>query len=316
MLEIGVQTKNAIEDTHPQDGYELLKRVGFKNVDFSLNSYLTNTDLYQNTLNKFFDRSIGELEDYFAPHKNGAKAAGIVINQMHMPYPVYIPTGKKEVNEYLWNEVAPKSMQICKYLECPYIVIHGYKMARYLGSEDAEWAHTSELLEYLAPMAKEMGITLCIENLYDGPAGHLMEGPCCDVNKAVERIDRMNDKYGAEVLGFCFDTGHANLVGLDFERFLTTLGHRLKVLHIHDNDGKYDLHQIPFTFTKTRENRPSTDWDGFIRGLRAIHFDKVLSFETAPVLTSFPNEMKEDALALIARIGAYFANEIQNVEDR
>jgi sugar phosphate isomerase/epimerase len=155
-----------------------------------------------------------------------------------------------------------------------------------------------------------MGITLCVENLYNGSGGHMMEGPCCDAVKAAERIDRMNEKYGAEVLGFCFDTGHANLVGLDFERFLTTLGHRLKVLHIHDNDGDSDLHQIPFTFTKTRENTASTDWEGFLRGLQKIGYDKVLSFETAPVLTTFPDELKMDALGLIARIGRYFSERI------
>ena len=174
---------------------------------------------------------------------------------MHMPYPNYVPTGSRELNDYLKNVMAPKSMQICAFLECPYIVVHGLKLARFLGSEEAEWKQTELFLDFLAPMAKEMGITICIENLYDSIGGHLVEGPCCDAAKAIERIDRFNEKYHAEVLGFCFDTGHANLVGIDFEDFLTMLGKRLKVLHIHDNDGISDLHQIPFTFAKTRENK-------------------------------------------------------------
>ena len=197
-------------------------------------------------------------------------------------------------------------MEICRFLECKNIVIHGFKLAKYLGSEELEWQETAKFIDSIAPMAKEYGIIICIENLYDGIGGHIVEGPCCDAHKAAERIDRINDRYGAEVLGFCFDTGHANLVGLDMEQFITTLDHRLKVLHIHDNDGIGDLHQIPFTFTKTRENQPSTDWDGFLRGLKTIEFDGVLSFETAPVLTAFPEAMKEDALGFIAKIGKYF----------
>lgn len=197
-------------------------------------------------------------------------------------------------------------------MNCPYIVVHGFKLQHFLGSEELEWQETAKFLDSLAPIAKELGITICIENLYTSIAGHLIEGPCCNVRKAAERIDRFNEKYNAEVLGFCFDTGHANLIGLDFEDFITTLGSRLKVLHIHDNDGMADLHQIPFTFTKTRENKVSTDWDGFVSGLKKIHFDKVLSFETAPVLTSFPKEMKEDALGFIARIGRYFAEKIES----
>ena len=307
MLPIGVQTKNVVYDSNPVEGFEMLKKAGFSCADFSLNAYLTNTALYNFELNGFFEKTERELEEYFSPHKEGAKKAGIRINQMHMPYPNYVPNGSKELNDYLWNVVAPKSMKICEFFECTNIVIHGFKLARQLGSEEAEWEQTERFLESLAPMAKEMGITICIENLYEGIGGHMVEGPCCDARKAVARIERMNEKYGAEVLGFCFDTGHANLVGIDFEDFITTLGEHLKVLHIHDNDGVGDLHQIPFTFTRTRENTTSTDWDGFIRGLHNIKFDGVLSFETAPVLSAFPQEMKQEALDFIAKIGEYFA---------
>lgn len=310
MIQIGVQTKNVVYDSNPIAGFEMLKRAGFSCADFSLNSYLTNTSLYKSELNDFFNKSDRELEKFFYPHKNGAKEAGIYINQMHMPYPNYVPNGSKELNDYLWNVVAPKSMKICAFFECPYIVIHGFKLARNLGSEEAEWEQTEKFIDSLVPMAKEMGITICIENIYNSIAGHIVEGPCCNVGKAVERIDRINDKYGEEVLGFCFDTGHANLVGIDFEEFISTLDYRLKVLHIHDNDGIGDLHQIPFTFTRNRENAASTDWDGFGRGLKRIKFDKVLSFETAPVLTAFPDEMKQETLGFIAKIGEYFAGTV------
>lgn len=311
MIKIGVQTKGVIDDASPGEGFALLKKVGFSCADFSLNAYLTNTSLYQNQKNDFFNQSDTELEKYFAEHKYSANENGIVINQLHMPYPMYVPKGEREINDYLWDIVAPKSMRICAVLKCPYIVVHGFKLQRFLGSEELEWQETERLLDSLAPLAKELGITICVENLYTGIAGHLIEGPCCNAKKAVERIDRFNEKYHAEVLGFCFDTGHANLVGLDMEDFITTLGLRLKVLHIHDNDGIADLHQVPFTFTRTRENKASTDWDGFVRGLKNIHFDKVLSFETAPVLSSFPEEMKEDVLGFIAKIGRYFAGRME-----
>lgn len=310
MLSIGVQTKNVVDDACPAEGFAMLKRAGFTCADFSLNDHLRNTDLYRQDLNTFFDKSVAELQDYFSPHKEGAKAAGITIHQMHMPYPIYVPSGKKELNDYLWKVMAPKSLRVCSFLECKYLVIHGFKLAKYLGSEEKEWEQTEKFIHSIAPMAREAGITICMENLYDGIGGHLVEGPGCNAGKAVERIDRINEEYQAQVLGFCFDTGHANLVGMDMERFLTALGHRLKVLHIHDNDGVRDLHQIPFTFSRSRENKSSTDWDGFIRGLRKIRFDEVLSFETAPALTAFPEIMKQDTLAFIAKIGAYFASQL------
>lgn len=312
MIQVGVQTKNIVDDSCPKDGFIKIKNAGFSCVDFSLNDYLKNTDLYKSRMNSFFNQSVKELEHFFEPHKMGAKEAGIKIHQMHMPYPVYVPNGSSQLNEYLFEQVAPKSLYLCNYMECSYIVLHGFKLMRYLGSEDAEWQQTEKLVHYLAPLAKELGVTICIENLYDSIGGHLVEGPCCNISKVIERIDRINERYQAEVLGFCFDTGHANLVGLDMERFITGLGERLKVLHIHDNDGIEDLHQIPYTFTKTRENMASTDWDGFIRGLSRINFDKTLSFETAPVLTAFPGELRNETLMFIAKIGHYFAERIEN----
>lgn len=310
-MQIGVQSKNIIYDENPEEGFELLKEVGFSCIDFSLNKYLSNLDIYSKDINSFFNTSIQGLKQYFTPHKNAAKKFGILINQMHMPYPVYIPYGQKKINSYLWEQVAVKSIQLCEFFECPYIVVHGAKLAYYLGTEEREWECTKKFLEFLAPMAKEMGITMCIENLYENIGGHLVEGPCCNVKKAIERIDTINDKYHAQVVGFCFDTGHASLTGLDFEEFITELGERLKVLHIHDNDGVRDLHQIPFTFSRTRENHSITDWNGFIKGLKNIKFDKTLSFETAPVLTTFPGELKKDVLNIIANIGYYFADKIK-----
>lgn len=304
MAGMGVQTKNIIDDRHPEDGFALLRQAGFSCADFSLNGYQAkDTDI-------FFRQSMVDLENFFTPHKRAAEMAGITISQMHMPYPIYMPRADRELNDYLWKEAAPKSMKLCAFFGCPYIVVHGFKLAYFLGSEEREWEQTEHFLNSIAPMAKEMGITICIENLYDSAGGHLVEGPCCDARKAAERIDRMNEKYHAQVLGFCFDTGHANLVGIDFQDFLTTLGERLKVLHIHDNDGISDLHQIPFTFTRTRENRTSTDWEGFVRGLRRIRFEGALSFETAPVLSAFPEAMKGEALSFIAKIGRYFEGEM------
>ena len=311
MLEIGVQTKNVIEDENPLDGFKKLAAAGFTCCDFSLNSYLYNKDIYAANLNSFFSKSTEELIEFFRPHKEAAKKAGIRINQMHMPYPIYVYTLEDEINDFLWNNIPIKSMEICKFLECPNIVIHGFKLAKYLGTEENEWKKTAEFLEMIAPFAAENNITICMENLYDGIAGHLVEGPGCDVRKAVERIDDFNHRYNAEVLGFCFDIGHANIVGLDFYAFITTLGSRLKVLHLHDNDGISDLHQIPFTFTKTRDNASSTNWPAFIKAIREIGFEGTLSFETAPVLEAFPEALKEDALRLIAKIGGYLREEIE-----
>lgn len=300
-----------MDDANPDDGYKLLKEAGFQAVDFSLHTYLKNTDIYKQELNSFFNKTTEELKQYFLPQKIAAEKNNIEFHQMHMPYPLYVPASSRETNDYMVNVVALKSLEICNFFNCRYIVIHGFKLNRYVGSEEAEWQETEAFIHKIAPVAKEMGITICIENLYDSIGKHLIEGPCCNARLSAERIDRINDKYGVEVLGYCLDTGHANLIGIDFQSFIETLGSRLKVLHIHDNDGAMDLHQIPYTFTKTRENKASTDWDGFIEGLRRIGYAGSINFETAPVLKAFPDELKSEALKMIAAIGRYFEGRIK-----
>lgn len=305
-----MQTRNVVRDDNPEAGFAKIARAGFSCADFSLNDYLMNNDIYDLKLNDFFDKSVPQLEVFFAPHKEAAKAAGISIIQMHMPYPVHIPYAPEKINAYLSEIVAPKSLAVCAFFECPYIVIHGFKLADQLGSEEAEWEMTERFLRTLAPIAAKSGITLCVENLYSW-----RDGPCVNAGLASERIDKFNAHFGAEVLGFCFDTGHANMLGLDFEEFITVLDNRLKVLHVHDNDGWSDLHQIPFTFPRTRENKSATDWQGFINGLRNIKYKNVINFETAPVLQAFPEALKEDVLAFIAKIGAYFAERIETAQE-
>ncbi len=131
MLQIGVQTKYAVSKENPGVDFNLLKTSGFSCADFSLNEFLNNTDLYRGNINHFFSQSVSSLEEFFKPYKEGAISAGIQINQMHMPYPVFIPTIKQEQNDFLWTQMAPKSLEICSFFECRHLVVHGLKLLRY-----------------------------------------------------------------------------------------------------------------------------------------------------------------------------------------
>jgi sugar phosphate isomerase/epimerase len=51
----------------------------------------------------------------------------------------------------------------------------------------------------------------------------------------------MLDSIGSHNIGFTFDVGHANTVGL-VDDFLNLLKGRISHVHIHDNSGKKDEH--------------------------------------------------------------------------
>ena len=64
-------------------------------------------------------------------------------------------------------------------------------------------------------------------------------------------------------LGFCFDTGHAHIMG-GVEREFDLMKDRIKSLHVHDNDGKKDSHLFP-----TLAKGGTIPWDRVMPMLRA-----------------------------------------------
>ncbi len=78
-------------------------------------------------------------------------------------------------------------------------------------------------------------------------------------------------EYSPDYLGLCYDSGHGNLVpdGLDQ---LDRLKDRLIAVHLHDNDGTADQHNLIFTGT--------VDWARLARILAGSAYRKPISSES------------------------------------
>lgn len=230
---------------------------------------------------------------------------------MHAPYPVFVPGYEREQqNAYLLENVVPKSFKFAHFMGIPYMVIHPWKL-QYEADKKKEFELNLEFFKSLIGIARENNVVVCLENLYGGQAGRIVEGPCADPDEAVYYLDTLNNMAGEERFAFCLDTGHMNLVGRDAYETIMKLGKRIRILHLHDNDGVGDLHQMPFTFNAKGEGNMGVDWEGVIRGLRDTGFEGTLSFETFPCMNSFPDRMKQAALNTIADIGRYLKSEIE-----
>ncbi len=86
----------------------------------------------------------------------------------------------------------------------------------------------------LTAMARRKGVHLVIENL----CRHPEEGQHLFTNDEYFQI--FEDIPEAEAL---IDIGHANVNGLDIERFLALYGPRVRGFHVHNNDGVSDQHR-------------------------------------------------------------------------
>ena len=162
-----------------------------------------------------------------------------------------------------------KSLDIAKEIGVQKIVIH---VGTYL---DENYNYDVEKsIKYLEPFVKkanENNILVAIENgtqmEKDEP---LFKNTTPYIDELIRIVEYYNNKYQKEVLGICFDFGHANVGKLDMYNELTKIGSKLKVTHIHDNYGT-DSHNQPFDGT--------INWDDVRKALKDISYSGELTSE-------------------------------------
>ena len=110
-------------------------------------------------------------------------------------------------------------------------------------------------------------------------------------------MDTLNAEAGEEVFGFCFDVGHAVLTGANLYQYLVTMGKRITVLHIQDNNGMSDGHMLPFT--------QEHDWTAIMAALKQQKFCGPMNLEIISFMERMPEALIPDALAFSAKVGRY-----------
>ena len=303
-MRVGVTNAAVFNDDNYEEGFRLLKTCGFDCVDFSFTSKMRYSAVVERGENPFFSKTTEELLDYYRPWKAAADAAQICFGQAHAPFPSYAP-GNNAANA-IFQDAIEKCLAVCRMFACPYLVVHPVHTN---GTLEREVQINMEFYVSLIPAAKETGVMICLENMFGGQGGHVEEAVCSDFAQAARYIDDLNTLAGAEIFGFCYDVGHATLLGKDQRRSINLLGKRLRALHIHDTDGRTDLHRQPYAYS--RGSGYVTDWEGFLQGLRDVEFDGVLSFETDSAVRELPAPLMDAMLCYIARCGRYFADQLK-----
>ena len=303
MLEISVQTGGLqYNDQNADEVFGLMAKAGFEAMDFNIDPHLPPAAISKGPLTDFFDQSVEALIEYYRPIKAAAEKHGIAFGQMHAPFPLWVEN-KPEVNAYMIT-VVEKCAALCRFLSCPLLVVH--PVTRPTKEEEREV--NMAMYRAMIPAGKKYGVKLCLENLPTGSRGRTVEGICCDAAEVCDYIDTLNAEAGEEIFGFCFDQGHANILGLRVRDFLVGIGHRLTCLHLHDNNGTADWHTAPYTCMSG--SYYSTDWDGLLQGLTEIGYRGALNFETFRATKGLPRRLQAEMLHYIASVGYYFKDRI------
>jgi sugar phosphate isomerase/epimerase len=118
----------------------------------------------------------------------------------------------------------------------------------------SDYALSCKAIEDVRTICEDLGIVLAVENCFP------------DDDKLLAQYF---EKFTPEFVGYCFDSGHANLYN-NFDD-LMKFSNRLRGLHLHDNLGKEDDHQPPFY--------GSVDWKRVMRWIGQSGYSKPFNFE-------------------------------------
>ena len=184
---------------------------------------------------------------------------GIVCNQSHAPFPVSC----REIRDML-----KKAIELTAIAGGSFCVIHP--------DNNKTPEQNAEIFFELLPFAKEHGVKIATENMWNWKGEHAAPAACSDEKSFKAHLDAVNDDYFVA----CVDIGHCEMKGLDTsaEKMLLALKDKVKCLHIHDNNLLHDCHQIPFSM--------DIDLSRVVSALKQINYQGYLTLEAARYLSS------------------------------
>jgi len=300
-MKIGVQTAPILDRWGIEEGFRMISEAGFDCVDFNIDHALPGGAIARGERTEFCEKTDEEMIEFIRPYKEAAAKYGVSFNQMHAPFPFYV---KNEFgNEYVMRAVR-KCIMIAGYLDCPYVIVH----PAFLGYDDQlspedEWKINIERYSALIEDCKKYHVTVCLENMFTGHNGRVVQAICSDMAEAARYIDALNEIAGEKCFAFCLDIGHLALLGRNIYTSICQIGKHIETLHIHDNNGMSDQHLFPYMGI--------IDWNAFCRGLKEVGYKGALSFETFNALNVFDRELHADALKLLGATAHMFARRIE-----
>jgi sugar phosphate isomerase/epimerase len=239
-----------------------------------------------------FALSDDEFEKELLKDRAAIEAAGLEICQTHGVWP-YDDT-KPEQWE-LKFEAMVKSIKGTAILGSKYVIVHpvlpfGWNESPH---HEKDVRENIEYMKKLVPYAEKYDVKIALENM---PNPHV---PCGRVEELVECIDTVNSEY----LVACLDVGHSTALGYDAGDAVRMLGGRIHCLHIHDNDGRRDLHLLPY--------HGVTNWKHFTEALKEIGYGGTMSLETAiwKLMPGLPDELMHEGNRWAAKIMRHLAAE-------
>lgn len=281
MRKISMTTSQFMRYGDEADGFAKMRALGFDACDYS-----PLTQPGRGLLGLSEDERLRVL----TKARENAEAAGVEIYQAHGPWVGAVtpfnstPEGRRE-----WADAMRTDLDCCAILGCPHLVVHPVMPFGGASTSDEEgylrinrefW---SDVLEH----AEKTGVKLLLENM---PFLQQSLSTC----KAMIEFVR---SFKTDAFAMCYDTGHALVFGENIADNIALIGDKLLAFHVHDNDGRRDLHMCPYFGV--------ADWNAFREAIKSVPESVPLSLESGA--GKVPAHLQEDFLRGFAKVARELA---------
>ncbi|MFC7078613.1 sugar phosphate isomerase/epimerase family protein [Haloarcula halophila] len=144
------------------------------------------------------------------------------------------------------------------------VVVHGGSVPRrypeWVQEQARENARRS--LAECAEYAQLVGVSLCLENQPIDEDKRRYTTTPSDLATMIDAVD-----VPPEYLSLTLDVGHAKVNGHDWRAFVDRFGDRIRVCHLHDNDGTTDQHRPFPEYESVAEAVPA---DAFVFEMKSV----------------------------------------------
>lgn len=238
------------------DALEFLSRSGFDGMDINLHG----TIVPGHYLNK---------DDWQTCIREVAEAASRMqmdIDQCHLPFFNFADPAYPNLEEH--SRMFGRAIEAAGMLGAKWAVVHPGNACDSVYAWRESKRRTIEYMKPYMELAERHQVGIAMENLFVPRKLGKAYRYCSRAEEVCDLVDSMDGN-----VGICWDFGHANLLKGNQGDALRMIGKRLKVLHVADNDGENDDHQVPFTYSG------KVDWVGILPVLKEIGYEGNFNFE-------------------------------------
>ena len=215
-------------------------------------------DYIEVTMNNVIGKDTAGVRDRAAALKADIDASGLKVWSVHMPYSRKLDISVMDDSKRAENVQYMKDMmRVAGVFQPQYLVLHPSSEPITPVEREQRLANSHASIGELAPVAKEIGAVLCVENLPRTCLGQNGE----EMMKLIEGYDEV---------GLCFDTNH--LLYQSHEDYLKAVAKvKIRTVHLSDYDFADERHLIP--------GKGLIDNKALWAGIKENGYDGIMMFE-------------------------------------